>query len=317
MLQKAVMNKASYQKAFWTIDAKMHRNYIRKKNLYACLLYSYDYNARMKYIAIQMKGHQFKIAINHKNKLWVCIWVVGIEASNSMKWHKCCPLLKSIRNTEMDFVVFDSNEIVFRIQSSKIFRRANVYKETNKQQSKRKTFHTHPTSTLKMSSEPQDTEESSNFLAFDKTNNDNDNGRGYRSNFQYRPYNRHQNYRNQNFRRNQHQQPFGGAQTDGDSHFAPANFSSPVHQQRSDNGFRHRSINQMNQFQHRRNFVPFNVSPSLFARQCKAFSIWKLHMSRLLSIKKFFIRDSVVEITVEMHIKNRPHQFNNTFTKVC
>ena len=112
-----------------------------------------------------------------------------------------------------------------------------------------------------MSSEPQENAESSNFIAFEKSANDNN--RGYRQNFQYRPYNRHQNYRNQNFRRNQHyQQPFGGGhgQNDGDPQFSPANFSSPVHhQQRYDNGgYRHRP-NQMNQFQHRRNFVPFNV----------------------------------------------------------
>lgn len=114
-----------------------------------------------------------------------------------------------------------------------------------------------------MSSEPQENAESSNFIAFDKTNNGNNRG-GYRPNFQYRPYNRNPNYRNQNFRRNQYQQ-FGGQQNDDDQQFSPANFSSPVHQQRFDNnqggGFRHRP-NQMNQFQHRRNFVPFNVSHS-------------------------------------------------------
>lgn len=108
-----------------------------------------------------------------------------------------------------------------------------------------------------MSSEPQESGDSSNFIAFDKTNNGNN--RGYRPNFQYRPYNRNQNHRNQNFRRNQYQQ-FDGPQNHDDPQFSPANFSSPVHQQRFDNngGFRHRP-NQMNHNQQRRNFVPFNV----------------------------------------------------------
>lgn len=116
-----------------------------------------------------------------------------------------------------------------------------------------------------MSSEPpENAGESANFLAFDKTTDGNN--RGYRQNFnQYRPYNRHQNYRNQNFRRNQHQyQQFGAPQNDDDPQFTPANFSSPVHyQQRFDNGggggFRHRPNHMNQQFQHRRNFVPFNV----------------------------------------------------------
>lgn len=123
-----------------------------------------------------------------------------------------------------------------------------------------------------MSSEPQENAgESASFLAFDKTNDGNN--RGYRQNFhQYRPYNRNQNYRNQNFRRNQQQyQQFGAPQqNDDDPQFAPANYSSPVHhQQRFDNGgggggggggWRQRP-NQ--QFQHRRNFVPFNVRHTL------------------------------------------------------
>lgn len=116
-----------------------------------------------------------------------------------------------------------------------------------------------------MSSEPQESAgESANFLAFDKTNEGNN--RGYRQNsHQYRPYNRHQNYRNQNFRRNQQQyQQFGGPQqNDDDRQFAPSNYSSPVHhQQRFNNGgggFHHRPNHINQQFQHRRNFVPFNV----------------------------------------------------------
>lgn len=121
-----------------------------------------------------------------------------------------------------------------------------------------------------MSSEPQENAaESANFLAFNKTNDGSNRG-SHRQNFhQYRPYNRHQNYRNPNFRRNQQAyQQFGGPQNDDDPQFAPANFSSPVHhQQRFDNGggggggggFRHRPNHMNQQFQHRRNFVPFNV----------------------------------------------------------
>lgn len=123
-----------------------------------------------------------------------------------------------------------------------------------------------------MSSEPpENAGESANFLAFDKTNDGNNRG-GYRQNFQYRPYNRHQNnYRNKNIRRNQLQsyQQFGAPQNDDDPQFSPANFSSPVHHhhQRFDNGggggggggFRHRPNHMNQQFQHRRNFVPFNV----------------------------------------------------------
>lgn len=115
-----------------------------------------------------------------------------------------------------------------------------------------------------MSSDPQEMEETGNFIAFDKSNNGDNRGGGggYRQNFQYRPYHRQQNNRNPIFRRNhqQHQQ-FGIPQYQqhggGDSQFAPANYSSPVHQQqRFDSGYRHRP-NQMNQF--RRNFVSFNV----------------------------------------------------------
>lgn len=135
-----------------------------------------------------------------------------------------------------------------------------------------------------MSSEPQETAESSNFIAFDKTNNDDN--RGYRSNFhQHRPYNRHQNYRQQNFRRNHHQQ-FGAAQNDGDAQFSPANFSSPVHQQRFNNRFHHRP-QQMNQFQQRRNFVPFNVSISI--RNTPPNESGRLFRKNIPSISLFYL----------------------------
>lgn len=164
-----------------------------------------------------------------------------------------------------------------------------------------------------MSSEPQENAESSNFIAFDKTNNDNN--RGYRSNFQYRPYNRHQNYRQQNFRRNQHQQQFGGApQNDGgDGQFSPANFSSPVHhQQHFDNGFRHRP-NQMNQFQHRRNFVPFNVRISIIKKFCVDIS--EVKRGKFFTILFKFIYRDLVEIQIKL--QDPPHQFNSISTKVC
>lgn len=109
-----------------------------------------------------------------------------------------------------------------------------------------------------MSSESQDTTEDTNFLAFDAIKNSDDNNKYFRNNFQYRPYNRQQNYRNQHFRRDQFNSP-----NEEDAQFSPANFSSPVggYQQRFNKGYRNRP-NHMNQ----RNFSPHfnNVSKLVF-----------------------------------------------------
>lgn len=95
-----------------------------------------------------------------------------------------------------------------------------------------------------MNSEAQGDSGSSDFLSFGSGGNDNN--RGHRDNFQYRPYNRNWNQRNQNFRRNQ---PFG-TQDEGNSHFKGPRFND---------GFRGRP-NHRNNFQNRRNFIPYNVS---------------------------------------------------------
>lgn len=101
-----------------------------------------------------------------------------------------------------------------------------------------------------MSSDPQESTDSSNFLAFNNKNSRND--------FQYRPYNRNRNNRGlHQFRPNNF---MTGGRNDGDSQFTPANFSSPVggqHQQRFNGGFLNNRPHHRKQFQ--RNFLPSQV----------------------------------------------------------
>lgn len=107
-----------------------------------------------------------------------------------------------------------------------------------------------------MNSGSQESQGSSDFLAFDARGNQ-DGPKNFRNNFQYRPYNRNRNNRNQHFRRDQ----FMSGRNDGDGQFAPADFSSPVggHPHKFDDGFRNRP-NHFNHHQNRRNFTPFKVS---------------------------------------------------------
>lgn len=147
-----------------------------------------------------------------------------------------------------------------------------------------------------MNSEAQEDGGPSDFLAFGSSGNDDN--RGYRNNFQYRPYNRNRNQRNQNFRRNQ---PFGG-QDEGNPHFTPANFNGPGgYNKRFNDGFRGRP-NHTNNFQNRRNFTPYNVS---FQK-----------VINLLPNVLSFMRIFIFRNSVEMLIRTQRFQFKIMSIKV-